>query len=89
MADILAGIENEHVDGESYLTDDQRKLLEEIAREFTPQDNAADLGILYEITGFQADVEDEFWKNYDDFDELGGTNLVQPTKNEKANYYKD
>ena len=22
MADILAGIENEHVDGESYLTDD-------------------------------------------------------------------
>ena len=50
--DFLAAYENGHGDVESRLTDDQRKLLEEIAREFAPQDNAADLGILYEVTGF-------------------------------------
>ena len=46
-------------------------------KEFSPQDNAADIGILFEVTGFQANgEEDQFWDNYQDFEELGSTNMV-------------
>ena len=69
--DLLAEFENGHGEGESCLTEDQRKLLEEIVKEFSPQDNAADLGILFEVTGFQADAEgDQFWQNYQDYEDL-------------------
>ena len=30
-------------------------LIKEITEQFSPDDNAADLGILYEVTGFQAE----------------------------------
>ena len=48
--DGTVDIMSEFEDGQ--LTYDQQRLLSEIASEFSTQDNAADLGILYEITGF-------------------------------------
>ena len=39
------------------LTTDQMALLTEIAEQFSPEDNAADLSILYEVTGFQAESD--------------------------------
>ena len=63
--------------------------MSEIADQFSPSDNAADLGILYECTGHQAETESgDFWDNYadfEDFEELGGDKLVHPEKNEKEN----
>lgn len=54
------------------LTEDQVKLLKEISKEFSPEDSAADLSILYEVTGFQAESDNSaFWENYQDFEELG------------------
>ena len=34
------------------LTPDQVELLKEISEQFSPEDSAADLSILYEVTGF-------------------------------------
>ena len=68
-----------------HLTESQKALLKEISEKFSPEDSAADLSILFETTGFQADSENfEFWENYRDFDELGGENLVRNDKNEEA-----
>ena len=67
LAEFDIGIEQ----GLNRLTEDQLKLLEEIVEEFSPQDNATDLGILFEVTGFQANTEDDkFWQNYQDFEDL-------------------
>ena len=53
-------------------------LLNEITEKFSPDDNAADLGILYEVTGYQGESQNfQFWQNYSDFDELGGNKLVR------------
>ena len=46
----LAGFEN--------LTEDQLKLLQEISANFAPDDSAADLGILYEVTGYKGESQD-------------------------------
>ena len=52
-----------------HLSEDHRLLLREIAAQFSPEDSAADLGILFECTGFRAGTENsEFWDNYKDFD---------------------
>ena len=60
------------------MTEEQIALLTEISNQFCPDDSAADLSILYEVTGFQAESENfQFWENYQDFDELGGTKLVR------------
>ena len=65
------------------LTPDQVELLKEISEQFSPEDSAADLSILYEVTGFQAESENfQFWQNYQDFDELGGSKLVREDKDE-------
>ena len=83
IVDIQTELKNVH--GESSLTEDQRKLLKEIFKDFSPQDNAADLGILFEVTGFQANAKrDQFWENYKDFNEPDSTNLVWPSKNEES-----
>ena len=67
------------------LTQDQVNLLQEIAEKFSVEDSAADLSILYEVTGYQAESQNfEFWENYQDFEEqLGDTNLVRNDKNEE------
>ena len=45
--------------------------MKEIVENFSPEDSAADLSILYETTGFQAESENfQFWENYKDFEEL-------------------
>ena len=38
--------------GSEFLTEDQVSLLKEISDKFSPEDSAADLTILYEVTGF-------------------------------------
>ena len=59
------------------LTKEQESLLSEIVSHFSPEDSAADLSILYEVTGYQGESQNfEFWTNYQDFDELGGSKLV-------------
>ena len=66
------------------LTEDQMKLLREIAEQFSVEDSAADLSILYEVTGFQGESENfQFWDNYADFEELGDNNLVREDKDER------
>ena len=51
--------------------------MKEIAENFSPSDSAADLSILYEVTGYRADIENfEFWENYRDFEKLGEDRLV-------------
>ena len=37
------------------LTEAQEALLREIAEQFSPEDSAADMSILYECTGFQTE----------------------------------
>jgi len=39
-----------------YLTENMMLLLKEINEKFSPEENAADLGILYEVTGFKAET---------------------------------
>ena len=67
------------------LTGDQVALLQEIAEQFSIEDSAADLSILYEVTGYQAESENfAFWTNYEDFEEqLGDINLVRHGNNEE------
>ena len=43
---------------EGNLTEDQLELLKEIADEFSPEEHAADLAILFEVTGYQAACDD-------------------------------
>ena len=55
----------------------------EILERFCPDENAADMGILYEVTGFQAESQNfEYWDNYQDFEELGESKLVRQDKDE-------
>ena len=64
--------------GAELLTKEQLALLTEIAEKFSPDDSAADLSILYEVTGYQCESQNfQFWENYQDFDELGGDKLVR------------
>ena len=68
-----------------HLTAAQKELLKEIVENFSPEDSAADLSILYETTGFQAENENfQFWENYKDFEELGEGKLVREDKDEYA-----
>ena len=66
------------------LTNDQLELLREIAEQFNPEDDQADLCILYECTGFKANTESAyFWDNYQDFVEPGEWDkLANQKKNE-------
>ena len=42
------------------------------------------MGILYEITGYQAEGNDiNFWDDYQDCEDMGSTNLVRSDKNEQ------
>eukprot|EP00353_Schmidingerella_taraikaensis_P018972 CAMPEP_0185618574 /NCGR_PEP_ID=MMETSP0436-20130131/47477_1 /TAXON_ID=626734 ORGANISM="Favella taraikaensis, Strain Fe Narragansett Bay" /NCGR_SAMPLE_ID=MMETSP0436 /ASSEMBLY_ACC=CAM_ASM_000390 /LENGTH=57 /DNA_ID=CAMNT_0028257309 /DNA_START=502 /DNA_END=675 /DNA_ORIENTATION=- len=48
------------------------------------EDSAADMGILFECTGYQARTDSHsFWENYEDFEVMGDTNLVQASKDEE------
>ena len=60
------------------------ELLREISEQFCPEDNAADLGILFECTGFKASTESAFfWESYKDFAEPDeGDKLVNADKYE-------
>ena len=65
------------------LTLSQLALLREIANTFNLQDSAADLAILYEVTGFKVEADSfEFWESYGDFEEAGGLNMVSDSRNE-------
>ena len=60
------------------LTHEQAALLTQILERFSPDDSAVDLSILYEVTGYQGGSQNfEFWQNYQDFDELGGSKLFR------------
>ena len=60
------------------LTKEQVALLTEILERFSPDHSNADLSILYEVTGYQGESQNiQFWQNYQDFDELGGSKLVR------------
>ena len=57
----------------------------EISEQFSPEDSATDLSILYEVTGFQGLSDNfQFWENYQDFEELGSVNLVRQDKDEQV-----
>ena len=59
-------------------TKEQVALLTEILESFSPDDSAANLSILYEMTVYQGKCQNfEFWQNYQDFDELGGSKLFR------------
>ena len=76
--------EIEHFIKNENLTEDQIKLLMEISEQFSVEDNAADLSILYEVTGFRAESENfQYWDNYADFEELGETKLTREDRDEK------
>ena len=65
------------------LTEEQESLLSEIVSLFSPEDSAADLSILYQVTGYQGESQNfEFRTNYLDFDQLGGSKLVNQDKDE-------
>ena len=54
----------------------------EIAEQFSCEE-AADLGILYEVTGYQADTQSHsFWDNYTDYEEFGDIKLTKKSRNE-------
>ena len=53
---------------------------------FSPEDSAADMSILYEVTGYQAESDNfQFWDNYGDFEDLGDQNLIRRVKIEEVN----
>ena len=71
-----------------YLTEDQRALFKDLLELFSPEDDAADLSILYEITGYQAESENrEFWDGYGDDFELKG--LRQSSRLRKVETNRD
>ena len=75
--------------GKDKLTDDQVKLLIEISDQFSPEDSAADLSILYEITGFQAYCDDFDWESYQDYEVPGSFNMVKQDKNEQTSAIRE
>ena len=55
----------------------------EISEQFSTEDNAADLSILYEVTGYMAESDNfQYWDNYADFEDLGDTKLTRDDKDE-------
>ena len=78
---MFAAFENDET-----LTEDQLKLLKEISGAFRPHEDAADLAILFETTGFQAATTEksEFWESYNDYGVLGEeTNMVATSRDER------
>ena len=64
--------------------------MREIAENFSPSDSAADLSILYEVTGYRADNENfEFWDNYRDFENPGEDKLVSKQTDKPDNECND
>ena len=45
----------------------QQQLLVDIDEKFTTRDDQADMAILYEITGYKDQQQDEFWYEFGDF----------------------
>ena len=73
------------------LTEEQKKLLNEIREKFKPDEIVADLCILYEITSYKDEsAEADFWDMYMDFYELGDDQnfIREKRKNEKLTMYK-
>jgi len=69
-----------------HLTNDQQALLKEISEMFSPEDSAADMSILYEVTGYQAESENfQFWDNYGDFEDLSDQIINRRDKIEEEN----
>ena len=60
------------------MSEEQIRLLQDISDHLSPEDDAADLSILYEVTGFQGESQNfEFWSAYTDFEDLGEEKLVR------------
>ena len=58
------------------LTDERRQLIELICERFEPEESQADLGLLYEVTGYKGETEDDqFWEEFDDSHEIATLNL--------------
>ena len=73
------------IDQDESLTQDQLALLRLISDTFSPQDSAADLAILLEVTGFKGQCDNfSFWDEYDDFEDL-----VSLARNEEVRKKKD
>ena len=75
--------------GKDKLTDDQVKLLIELSDQFSPEDSVADLSILYEVTGFQANCDDFDWESYQDYEVPGSFNMVRHDKNEQTSAIRE
>ena len=72
QADSTVSVMADDFENDEHLTNEQLELLREIAEQFSPEDNTADLCILYECTGFKANTESaRFWDNYKDLVEPG------------------
>ena len=71
---------------ERKLGPDQKELLQAIRTSFSPEEDLTDKCIMYEITGFQLDQNEnpDFWELYQDFAKLGDdTKLLQESKIDK------
>lgn len=65
------------VDTDNKLTDEQKKMLNEIRQKFDPVNVVADTCILYEVTDFKDEsAAEDFWEQYMDFFELGGDEII-------------
>ena len=79
---ILAMSGNFIVDTDNKLTDEQKKMLNEIRQKFDPVNVVADTCILYEVTDYKDEsAADDFWEQYMDFFELGGEEVMIKDEN--------
>ena len=70
------------VDTDNKLTDEQKKMLNEIRQKFDPVNVVADTCILYEVTDYKDEsAADDFWEQYMDFFELGGEEVMIKDEN--------
>lgn len=46
-------------------------MIEQLCERFKPDESQADLGILYEVTGYKSEADDsKFWEDFEDTDEI-------------------
>ena len=71
-ASVKTGSESDKPLNSMNLSGEQMALLKEIGDKFDSEGNAADINILYEVTGFQSQAgrrDRQHWWNYADFHE--------------------
>ena len=63
-------------------------LLREISEHFNCEE-AADLSILYEVTGYKGYSQSHsFWEGYTDYEEFGDSSLIKQSRNENKQEFK-